>query len=143
MSTNMSLCSATFSRFFRLFNSGSLGPVASMPRRYKKKAGFDLEGVAKLSQNHDGEVVLSTLNAISISINSVPMSSSGSVKLRYEKCLQVWGNARLISKHVTVAYARRLELHGTYSVYRSPVLLNPIKLILLAFAGVVGLCSSV
>ncbi len=23
------------------------------------------------------------------------MSSSGSVKLRYEKCLQVWGNAKL------------------------------------------------
>ena len=29
----------------------------------------------------------------SISINSAPLSSSGSVKLRYEKCLEVWGNA--------------------------------------------------
>jgi hypothetical protein len=27
--------------------------------------------------------------ATSISINSAPMSSSGSVRLRYEKCLQV------------------------------------------------------
>ena len=28
-----------------------------------------------------------------ISISSAPMSSSGSVKLRYEKWLAVWGNA--------------------------------------------------
>jgi hypothetical protein len=32
--------------------------------------------------------------ATSISINSAPLSSSGSVKLRYEKCLEVWGNAK-------------------------------------------------
>ena len=32
-------------------------------------------------------------DATSISINSAPMSSSANVKLRYEKCLQVWGNA--------------------------------------------------
>ena len=30
--------------------------------------------------------------ATSISINSAPMSSSGSGKLRYEKCLENWGN---------------------------------------------------
>ena len=36
---------------------------------------------------------LQSCDAISIALNSVPMSSSGSVKLRYEKCLQVWGSA--------------------------------------------------
>ena len=56
------------SHFFRLFNSGSLGPVASMPRRYKKKAGFDPEGVVKLSRSHDGEVVLPTLNATNLGL---------------------------------------------------------------------------
>ena len=35
-----------------------------------------------------------------ISISSAPMSSSGSVKLRYEKWLAVWGNA----KDITVDY---------------------------------------
>lgn len=33
------------------------------------------------------------LHATSISINSAPTSSSGSIKLRYEICLAVWGNA--------------------------------------------------
>jgi hypothetical protein len=49
-------------------------------------------GHAKVRQ---GAARVSTIvfGATSISINSVPMSSSGSVKLRYEKCLQVWGNA--------------------------------------------------
>ncbi len=39
---------------------------------------------------------LSTIvfDATSISISSAPMSSSGSVKLRYEICLEVWGNAK-------------------------------------------------
>ena len=36
--------------------------------------------------------------ATSISINSAPLSLSGSVKLRYEKCLEVWGNAKDIRK---------------------------------------------
>jgi hypothetical protein len=48
--------------------------------------------------------------AISISINSVPMSSSGSVKLRYEKCLQVWGNARRRRPPFSVALGFRV--HG-------------------------------
>ena len=30
----------------------------------------------------------------SISTNSAPMSSSGSVRLSYKKCLEVWGNAK-------------------------------------------------
>jgi len=34
--------------------------------------------------------------ATSTLTSSAPMSSSGSVKLRYEKCLQVWGNATAI-----------------------------------------------
>jgi len=38
-------------------------------------------------------------DATSISINSAPMSSSGNVKLRYEKCLQVWGNAKFVELH--------------------------------------------
>lgn len=33
-----------------LFNSGSTYTVASVPRNFKKKAGADLEGLAKLSQ---------------------------------------------------------------------------------------------
>ena len=38
--------------------------------------------------------------AISISINSVLMSSSGSVKLHYEKCLLIWGNAKALKEAV-------------------------------------------
>jgi hypothetical protein len=54
-------------------------------------------GHAKVRQ---GAARVSTIvfGATSISINSVPMSSSGSVKLRYEKCLQVWGNAKYLSR---------------------------------------------
>jgi IstB-like ATP binding protein/Integrase core domain len=40
------------------------------------------------------------VDAISISINSDPMSSSGSVRLRYEIGLRVWENARLYLRAV-------------------------------------------
>jgi hypothetical protein len=36
--------------YLPLFNSGSTYTVASVPRSFKKKAGADLEGIAKLSQ---------------------------------------------------------------------------------------------
>jgi transposase InsO family protein len=38
--------------------------------------------------------------ATSTSINSASMSSSGSVKLRYEKCLEIWGNALVPRRRV-------------------------------------------
>ena len=63
-------------------------------RSFQQKAGFYLEGFANLSLRHHGAVVLSTLNATSISINSAPMNSSGSVRLPYEKCRQFLENAK-------------------------------------------------
>jgi hypothetical protein len=39
------------------------------------------------------EVFYNRVSATSISISLVPMSLSVSVKLRYEKCVGVWGNA--------------------------------------------------
>ena len=56
------------SHFSSLFNSGSTYPLASVPGICIKKAGFDLEGFAKLSQRHDGEVVFVTLNATIIDL---------------------------------------------------------------------------
>jgi putative transposase len=43
------------------------------------------------------------VDATSISINSAPMSSSGNVKLRYEKCLEVWGNATCVYLDIKTA----------------------------------------
>jgi len=43
------------------------------------------------------------------------MSSSASVKLRYEKCLQVWGNAMQTLFH---------QHHSTSNILLSPVPLN-------------------
>ena len=37
-------------------------------------------------------------DAISLSINSAPLSSSANVKLRYEMCLGIWGNATALSQ---------------------------------------------
>ena len=45
-------------------------------------------------------------DATSISINSALMSSSGSAKLRYEKCLQVWGNASWNQENEPILYGR-------------------------------------
>lgn len=48
----------------------------------------------------------SELNLKSLSqspaIKSLAMNSSGSVKMRYEKCLQIWGNAIQRMSHTDV-----------------------------------------
>jgi hypothetical protein len=58
-----------------------------------------LEGRAYLHRGDADSTVV--FDAASISINSAPMSSSGSVRLRYEKCLEVWGNAVLSRNKVS------------------------------------------
>jgi len=35
--------------------------------------------------------------------HAVPMGSSGSVRLRYEKCLQAWGDSSKLMRHVVWA----------------------------------------
>jgi hypothetical protein len=54
------------------------------------------------------------------------MSSSGSVRLRYEKCLQVWGNAKQLHAHLARQPAvnnlrpqSSMSAHGVGGWYRN------------------------